>query len=352
MSLFGNLCLAGSVLCLLGLFNLAFVQRAPGGDAGVGHAWLTFMLIGVLLVCAALTTVAVGLRGGFERFGQSTGARALVGVAWFALAAWGMYHFASPGTYLPLVVRMAGTFALPVLMLAWAAVHLNDGLGRQLPAGTATALTLAVAALACLPLASMVVGSVVGSVMGSAARHVAGFTQPAELGSFDQGLVQQIEATNAQEGIVGLLVHTPKGRHPVIRERALAKIKSRIDWQEELARLLQTQAASEVLAFLASNEVADHALFAAAMPQGLAQVAIEIRRSIHLSNHPSNLYAGMKSTEVRLALEVASVYQARGVDLRAAVQEMKRAFDEPTPYDKPTFSAVAGIDRWLAKNVR
>lgn len=339
MSLFGNICLAGSALCLLGLFNLAFVQKAPGGDAGVGHAWLTFMLVGALLLCAALTTLAVGLRGGFERFGTSTGTRAVVGVAWFVLVAWGMYRLADPGTYLPRIVRVGGTFALPMLVLAWAAVHLNDGLARMLPAGAATALTMAIGALATLPLAGMVVGSAV--------RHVPVVTQRGELGSFEQGIVQQIDATNAQDGIVNLLVHTPRGRHPVIRERALAKIKSRIDWQEELARLLKTPSASEVLGFLSANEVVNHALFAAAMPEALAQVALDIRRHIRECNHPSNLYAGMMSTEVRLALEVASAYQAKGVDLRAAVQEVKRAFDEPTPYAKPTFVATSHVDRWL-----
>ena len=42
-----------------------------------------------LLIAAGLTTVAVGLRSGFDRFGNGTGARALVGVGWFALTTLG-----------------------------------------------------------------------------------------------------------------------------------------------------------------------------------------------------------------------------------------------------------------------
>ena len=106
MSVFGHLCLVGTALCLLGLLNLAILQKAPGGDAGVGHAW--------------------------------------------------------------------------AIVLAWAAVHLNDGLARALPTGAATALTLGVVALSSLPL--------VGMGVGSAARNLAGFAQRGELDSFQQGI--------------------------------------------------------------------------------------------------------------------------------------------------------------------
>jgi hypothetical protein len=340
MSVFGNLCLVGTALCLLGLLNLAVLQKAPGGDAGVGHAWAIVILCLGLLVAAGLTTLAVGLRGGFDRFGNGTGARVLVGGGWFALTALGFYLLSDPGTFLPQVLRVACTFVLPVLVLAWAAVHLNDGLARALPAGAATALTIGIVALSSLPL--------VGVGVGSVARSMAGLAQRGELDNFQQGIVQQIEATNAQDGIAALLVHTPKGRHPVIREHALAKIKSRADWQEELARLLKTEAAPEVLGFLSANAVDDPAMFVAALPEGLLQLAREIRRRIRSSNHPSHLYAGMLHTEVRLALDVAGAYQTKGAVVRPAVQEMRRAFDEPTPYPRPAFAAVDLLDRWLA----
>ena len=147
-------------------------------------------------------------------------------------------------------------------------------------------------------------------------------------------------------------MHTPKGRHPVIRERALAKIKSRADWQDEMVRLLRTEAAPEVLGFLSANEVDNPAMFASAFPAGLLQQAEAIRRRIRNSSHPSHLYAGLGHTDVRLALEVASTYHAKGVEVQPAVQEMRPAFDEPTPYPRPAFAAVDLIDRWLAKRGR
>lgn len=344
MSMFGNFCLVGTALCLLGLLNLAVLQTQPGGDAGVGHAWAIVILCVVLLIAAGLTTLTVGLRGGFDRFGHSAGARALVGVGGFALTALGFYLLSDPGTFLPRALRVAGSFALPVLVLAWAAVQLNDGLARALPSGTATALTFGILALSSLPL--------IGAGVGSAHRTLAGLAQRGELDNFQQGIVQQIEAADVQAGIAALLVHTPKGRHPVIRERALAKIKSRVDWQDEMVRLLKTEAAPEVLGFLSGNAVDNPAMFAAALPEGLMQQAEAIRRRIRNSSHSSHLYAGMLHNEVRLALEVASLYQAQGADLRPAVLAMRRALDERTPYPKPAFDAIDLIDRWLARQGR
>lgn len=344
MSVFGNLCLVGTALCLLGLLNLAVLQKAPSGDAGVGHAWAIVILCAALFVAAGLTTLAVGLRGGFDRFGHGAGARALVGMGWFALTALGFYLLSDPGTFLPQPLRMACVFVLPALVLAWAAVHLNDGLARALPAGAATALSLGVAALSCLALA--------GNAVGSATRTMAVLAHRGELDNFQRGIVEQIDATDVREGIAALLVHTPEGRHPVIRDRALAKIQSRADWQDELLRLLGTEAAPEVLGFLSAHAVEPPARVAAALPAGLLQQAEAIRQRIRNSNHPSHLYAGMLHTEVRLALAVASTYQGQGVDLRPAVQEMRRAFDEPTPYARPAFTAVELIDRWLAKQGR
>jgi len=289
MSLFGNLSLAFTALVLLGLLNLAVLQKTPGGDAGIGHAWAIVILCIGLLIGAALTTLAVGLRGGFDRFGSSASAQALVGLCWFALTALGFYLLSDHGSLLPKAVRVVCSFALPVLMLAWAAVHLNDGLARALPAGATTALTLAIVVLTSLAL--------IGTAAGSAVRTTAAsFAQRGELDDFQRGIVQQIEATNPQEGIAGLLVHTPKGRHPEICERALAKIKSRADWQEELVRLLRTEAAPEVLCFLSANEVDNPAMLASAVPEGLVQQAAEIRRRIRHSSHPSHLYAGMLTT--------------------------------------------------------
>lgn len=342
MSLFGNISLVCTALCLLGLLNLAFLQRQPGGDAGVGHAWAILFLCGILLICAALATLAVGLRGGFDRFGSSTAMRTLVGLGGFGLTALAFYLFGDPGTFLPKAVRMAGLLVLPVLVLVWAAVHLNDGLARALPSGAATALALGIVALSGLPL--------LGMVAGKAVQGAAGFAKRGELDSFQQGIVQHIDATNVQDGIVSLLVHTPQGRHPVIRERALAKIKSRADWQAEMVRLLGTEAAPEVLGFLSTNEVDDPAMLAGAIAEGLLQQAQAIRQRIRRCSHPSHLSAGMLYFEVRRALEVASSYQAKGgLNARAAVQEMRNAFDEPSPCDKPAFAAVELLDSWLAK---
>lgn len=339
MTAFGNAALAGALLCLLGLLHAAVLTKGPGGDAGVGQAFVILLWVGGLVVCFAGVTFAAGRLGGFDWLGGSTGVRVALAAAWFALAVLGVYLY--PSAPLPRVLRMAGAIALPLCLLAWGAVHLNAGLGRALPSGTPRALTLAALALSALPLAL--------HLFGQGWSHVAALSRHGELDSFQKGLAEQIEAHDVRQGIATLLVHTPRGRHPLLREKALAKIKSRPDWQDELVRLLKTEAAPEVLGFLSANEVDDPARFAAAIDDGLRQQAQDIRAQIRESNHPSNLYAGLRQTEARLALEVADKFQRQGVDYRAAVFEMRRAFDEPSGYPTPAFEGARLIDQWLAR---
>lgn len=339
MNALGNAALAGAVLCLLGLLNVAVLTKGPGGDAGVGHAFVVLLWAAGLVLCFGCVTIVIGTMGGFAWLGGSPGVRLVLAGGWFVLAVAGVYLY--PGAAWPVVLRMAGAIVLPLCLLAWAAVHLNPGLASALPPGTAKALTITAFVLGALPVASLALGRGLGTVAALSPRR--------ELDSFQQGLVAQIEAHDVQQGIAGLLVHTPRGRHPILREKALAKIKSRPDWQDELARLLKTETAPEVLGFLSAHEVDDPARFAAPVNDGLLQQAQDIRAQIRESNHPSNLYAGLRQTEVRLALEVADKFQRQGVDYRAAVLEMRRAFDEPCRYPTPTFEGARLIDQWLAR---
>ncbi len=65
MQLFGNFLLLLSVFAAGYLFKLTFLQKMPGGDAGVGYAWVMFLLIAVFWVCMALMACTIGFGGGF-----------------------------------------------------------------------------------------------------------------------------------------------------------------------------------------------------------------------------------------------------------------------------------------------
>ena len=58
-----------------------------------------------------------------------------------------------------------------------------------------------------------------------------------------------------------ILVFTDANHDKEVRERAVAKVKTNPQWQQELCRLLENNGAIEAFFFLASNEVEDKNLF-------------------------------------------------------------------------------------------
>jgi hypothetical protein len=144
-----------------------------------------------------------------------------------------------------------------------------------------------------------------------------------------------------------LLVHTDRQRNPLVRERAIAKIKSRADWQEELVRRLDSGWAEEVFTFLASNEVDNPALFPVAVEKGIFQVAQSIRERIP---DCSTFYPDQYQSVTRNILETVDKMQDTGINYRPAVQDLRNAFDTPANVEKPAFNAQKMLDKWLKQH--
>lgn len=338
----GNFFLSIATLFFFGLvYNLLF-KKMPGGDAGVGYAWAILILFAGFGVCMTIVAAIIGQKGGFAWLGSSSTIRFLVATGGFLLTLTGFYFYTETGgggSGIRGIIRYTGVVLLPLLLLSWGAIHLNDGLRASLPAALPRWLTIVTFLLGSLPVLTFYAGRKMQTFRALANRG--------ELDSFEQGLVQKIDSTDVMTGMGSLLVHTPASRKRIIREKALAKIKSRPDWQEELARLLTTRWAPEALGFLADNEVENKALFANPVREGILVQAAEIRRSIRDTNHRDNLYAGRFYSEVRTVLEVLKRFKDANIDYRPAVQELRNAFNEPCRYDKPDFKAPELLDKWL-----
>lgn len=135
-----------------------------------------------------------------------------------------------------------------------------------------------------------------------------------ELDDFQKGIVARIHSTDAQKSIVSLLVHTAEGRRPIIREKAIAKIKSRPDWQEELARLLRTGNGPEVFNFLSSNAVEKTDIFPEAINEGDLTQAEMIRTSIRNCSHRDHLRKSSFFFEINDHLKSVKPFQRAGYD--------------------------------------
>ena len=192
----------------------------------------------------------------------------------------------------------------------------------------------------------------IGFLMMESARNAAAITQ--DKSDFEQRNYQNhldnIDSTDVMKEIVFILVYTDANQRQDVREKALAKIKSRPDWQEELVRRIQTDWAPEVFTFLASNEVDDKTLFLEAVKQGVLIQARLIRADIRKCRDGYDLYEGRFTWEVERVLRTVDKFEDMGVDYRPAVQEMRNALDERTSFEKPKLVAKGILEKWLKKH--
>lgn len=170
---------------------------------------------------------------------------------------------------------------------------------------------------------------------------------PNKLDSFQLGILANIDSCDVQKEMVFLLVHTDKMRNPIIREKAITKIKTRPDWQEELASRLDSGWAEEVFTFLGSNEVPDKSLFPEAVRKGIRQETTIIQQQIKESR---TLYPGQFNTRVRNILNTIEQFQGMGVDYTPEIRKLRAALNTPSNVEKPTFLCAKVLDKWLSQH--
>ena len=348
MILLGNIFLGLAALVFWALFNMMFLKTPPrGGDAVVGYAWALIFGVLAFSICLSIVTAVIGKLGGFAwSEGNAKTAMVVTGLLLVLLGNGFFTLMAGEGTSdLPPFVRQVFRYipaVLPPLLILAAGLLLNAGpkgvpaLSYQLP--IALGLLTGIAAIALM---------LVQHSRQTAARTKA---KTEYQDQFQIDRLRQIDTTDLSTNIVFLFVFTDANQAPIVRERALARIKMRPDWQEELVRRLQNDWAPEAFNFLASNEVDNKDLFPEAVREGILIQARLIRESIRKCRGDYDLYQGRYSWEVERVLRTIDRFQGMGVDYRPAVVELRKALDEPTSFKKPKLYCVPVLDKWLKKH--
>ncbi|MEZ5039513.1 MAG: hypothetical protein R2828_06465 [Saprospiraceae bacterium] len=345
MTFIGNLFLVIASLVAFGIMSLVFGTHQRSGDAAVGYAWTLALGNFVFMICMAIVTAIIGSKGGFFWVGTPGTSRFLVVLVGFVLVMMGngFFSFGEGIHFLPTVIKrvlQSIPAILPILLLVCAAILLNEPLRSVVPA---------MVYKIPLYLATGLGVFVVGLLMVESSKNAAAKVQ--DKSDFEQRTHQnhlnQIDATDVMKEIVFLLVFTDANHADDVKERALAKIKSRPDWQEELARRIQTAWAPQVFTFLASNEVDDKVLLAEPVREGVLIQANLIRESIRSCRDDYDLYPDRFTWEIDRVLRSVKKFEGLGVDYRPAVQEMRAALDEPTTFKKPKLHCISMLDKWL-----
>lgn len=345
MIFFGNVMLGIAAFIYSILVFSLYSKPAPGGDASVGYAYAVIYGNLFLLASFAAATVAIGASGGFQWVGANWRfLKVTLGLLCIVLILGVSAMGQNEG---PPALRSIFKFCalvLPVVVILAGAALLNEGIRERLPTNFAKWSLTGVAGMGALLVAGFLLQNTASS-LSSVFRHLT--RDPNELSDFDQGILQNIDKCDLQKDMIFLMVHTDRDRNPIIRERAVAKVKTRPDWQEELVRRLDTGWAEEVFTFLASNEVDDKTLFPDAIRKGILQQATIIRERIR----ESRSFRGLGfDVAVRNVLTTVEKYEGMGVDYRPALQTLRDALNGPPESEEATAVGQRALDKWLAKH--
>lgn len=355
-SLSGTTFLILAALVVSTLFTPLFTLKPPGGNDEGATGYL-MILVAILhlgfLFFMALATLAIARNGGFDWISERAGLRNSVIWTGLITAVFTLFFCAvsklTPDDFPAWVQGFLafGYYFIPITLIAAGFVLLVPSLRAAVPA-----------LVYQVPLAVLFIGSLAGAAtFGNAlfaASRASSAQRRAEIEAVEaasqQANLQFIDSCDLKKDFPSLLTFTHRYRDPVLRERALARIKSLPDWQHQLAFWLENKGAIEVFTFLSDNDVDDPKQLAEPVKTGVLSIADFVRERIGYITDASQAHPHEFMSEVTLSLRAVQKFENLGVDFRPAVEALRAAFDAPCPAGKMRFDCVSDLDAWLKKH--
>ena len=349
MTIIGNLLLF--ICTILFFVNTATLTKAPPqNDGAVGYYWSLIILNAIFIIAMILATLIIGYKGGFDWISAKRSNRVLfasigllTALATMALSSL-LKHEAGP---VPGLIRIFSNFVpilVPLILILAGFILLNSSFRQAMPVAVYKWPLILVSIIGVTGTVSAIAGFLADSARNQNAR-----IEAMQKGDDDnhQRMLADIDSCDVMKNMVFILVHTDANQYPDVREKAVAKIKTNPQWQQELIARLQNDWAPEAFNFLASNEVDDPQLFLEPVREGVLIQARLIRETIRKASHPSHFYEGQFSWEVERVLRTVDRFKNKDVDYRPAVQELRNAFNEKSEFEKPKWRAIETVDQWL-----
>jgi hypothetical protein len=349
MTLIANILLVIATLLFFGIVSLV-LGKAPRGDGLMGYAWGMIILSLAFAVVMILVSLIIGAKGGFAWVAEKGSHRfwlvtiGLLGAV-ITTGLTGLFKFENGPV--PGLIRAYSSFApilIPLVLIGSGFILVNAGLKASVPLPVYKWPLILVSLLGITGVVSGIIGELSMSAKNRAARIES--NKEFDRSNHDR-MLSDIDSCDVMKNLVFILVFTGDNQDPEIREKAVAKVKTHPEWQQELIRLLQTDWAPEPFQFLASNDVDDPTLFLEPINTGLMIQAKLIRERIRRCSHPSHLYSSMFNWDVERILRTVDKYDGKGVDYLPAMNEVRAALDEPSDFDKPEFDCTSALDKWI-----
>lgn len=352
MSIIGNILLVISAI-LYFILNMSLVKAPPQNDGAVGYYWSLIILNVIIAIVTLITAIVIGYTGGLDWISEKKSTRVLYAgigiisiIVTIAFSALFKYeHGPVPG-----ILRFYSTFVpfvVPLIIIATGFILVNPS-WRQAVSPSIYKWPLILATIIGVTGSVAAIGSFVVEAQRNKMARIQGAIKASD--ENHQRMLADIDSCDVTKNMVFILVFTDSNQDADVHEKALAKIKTHPQWQQELIRLLQLDWAPEVFTFLASNDVDNPELFAESVKAGVMIQANLIRQSIRNASHPSHFYQGQFTWEVDRVIRTVDKFKNKGVDYVPAMKELRNAFNEPSEFEKPKWVAIDWIDKWLEKH--
>lgn len=334
-----------ATITLITLFRTVYFIRTPGGDAGVGYSWALIYFNVIFFILTSIVFIIIGKQGGLEWVHSSTSGKWLrVGIGLFStLIFWGF--IATIWTSFPvsfqLVIKIISVlFAL--LFVGTVFIMINN---FPIATSIASKLQMSLKFVSWIGFI-LVIGLIVRPRIYRYVSAITHLFTPEEMDSNNKRILEEIETCDLDKDMIFLTVHTEKARPDFIRKKAVEKIRSKPDWQEDLAKRLDSGWSESVFQFLGSNDVDNPELFKFEIIKGIKREAESIKKDLS-TGQEYNLYEGMFNSRILNVVLTVDRFKNQGVDYKPALKELRNAL-EVQPERKPIVSVIQNIlDKWL-----
>jgi hypothetical protein len=353
MSFIGNALLGLAALILYYLVTSFYSKPIPGGDAGMGFALGVFVLNLAFVICMGIVALIISGKGGFEWVSSTKSTRTLyttisiIAILIFTglagLLEGESKNFGGPARFiLPIFYLL-----IPIMMIVISVILLNDNLRSTLPLAVYKWPSVFIVVVSLVGLASLLLAQIASSAKKQTAML------EYKLKNEDENhmrILADIDSCNVQTSMRSILVFSGDNQPENIQNAAVAKIKTNPEWEQELIRNLDTEWAPDVFQFLASNDVDHPSIFEAPLQNGVYTMANLFRERIRSCSHQSHFYVGMFTWDAERVIRAVDKFQSMEIDYLPAMKELRASMDEPSGFDKPKFTAITMLDKWIQQH--
>ena len=296
MAIIGNFILIVASILYFSLISALYLKNPPrGGDAAMGYFWGIIIINLAFFVCMALVTVIIGFKGGLEWISPNKLTRYLFAgfgllVISIASALFGLFKYENGPV--PFLFRFFSTFGpalIPFVLIVAAVVLLNSQLRMQVPVVVYKWPLILISLIGLFSIVSGLGSLISESINREAVRQESTIKQHNEN---NIRMMQDIDSFDVMNNLAYLLVFTDGYKDAEVKDKAVTKVKTHPNWQNEIVGFLKNENAPDAFNFLASNDVDSIELFIEPVRTGIIMQAKLIRENIKRCSHIAHFYPG------------------------------------------------------------